>query len=257
MTEIPEHLLKRSRERRAAMGGDDGGSGDGGGDSGGSSAAPAKAASSAPAPASMPAHPAPAEDSPPPPPSPLVEAHEKRRKIPFWAMPVLAALPVWAYVFAGTLEPPPEGEGPLTLGAEEYAVAGCAGCHGGGGGGGVGPAFTGGAIYETWPSFVDHFEWVRLGSQGWAEEHGPTYGANDKPVGGGMPGYSADQLDDAHLIWVILHERATLGGANPDPEDQALLEEVAELLFENEELTLEEALAELGAEVEVAEEAAG
>lgn len=250
MTEIPEHLLKRSRERRAAMGGDgDGGATDGGGASQSSESAPAaSAATPAPAAASMPAHPAPESLPTAPPPSPMVEAHQRRRKVPFWAMPVLAALPLWAYVYQGTLSPPPVGEGPEVLGEELYASAGCAGCHGAGGaGGGVGPAFTGGAIYETWPSFVDHFEWVRLGSAGWQTEHGDTYGANGKPVGGGMPGFGEDQLSDAELIYIILHERL-LGGENPDEEDMLALEEVALLLSENEGMTLAEALEEVGVE---------
>ncbi len=248
MTEIPEHLLKRSRERRAAMGGGDGGSQEGGdaGSGTSSSAAPAQAASAAPAP-SMPAHPAPAEEPPPPPPSPMVQAHQRRRKIPFWAMPVLIALPLWAYVFQRTLEPPPKGEGgPAALGAELFASNGCAGCHGATGGGGVGPAFTGGAIYQTWPSFVDHFHWVRLGSAGWTQQYGDTYGATDKPVGGGMPGFGPDQVTDGQLAAIILHERLDLGGADPNPEDTAQLEQVATLLLDNPDMTFEEALAEVG-----------
>jgi mono/diheme cytochrome c family protein len=248
LTEIPEHLLKRSRERRAAMGGD-GGAADGGGasDTGGATSADAPAKASAPAPAAMPAHPAPATAETAPPPSPMVEAHEKRRKIPFWAMPVLAALPLWAYVYTGTLSPPPAGEGPAVLGEELYAGNGCGGCHGAGGGGGVGPAFTGGSIYETFPSFVTHFEWVRLGSAGWLEERGDTYGANEKAVNGGMPGFGEGQLSDADLLFIVLHERE-LGGANPDTEDAEALEAVALLLSEHPEMTLEEALAEVGVE---------
>ncbi|WP_436793741.1 c-type cytochrome [Actinospongicola halichondriae] len=243
LTEIPDHLLERSRARRAAMGGGDGGDavGSGGGDSA-SSAAPAKAAASAPVAASMPSHPAPVEEAPAPPPSPMVQAYNNRRKIPFWAMPVLAIIPVWAYLFVGTLDPPPEGDGPLVLGTELYG-AGCASCHGGAGGGGVGPAFTNGAIYETWPSFEDHFEWVRLGSNGWLAEKGDTYGANAKPVNTGMPGFTAEALSDADLIYIILHEREDLGGENPDPEDKVRLEVVAEMLFENPDMTLDEAIA--------------
>lgn len=223
----------------------------GGGDGGGASeekssessgsAAPAKAAAAAPAP-SMPAHPAPAEDPPPPPPSPMVDAYTKRRKIPFWAMPVLAALPVWAYVYVGTLEPPPAGPGPEELGEEIYAAQGCAGCHGGGGGGGVGPAFTDGAIYETWPTFQEHFEWVRLGSAGWLSEKGDTYGANDSAVSGGMPGFDDSKLSDAELMYVVLHERHQ-GGDNPDEEDDLLAEAVAAYLFEHPDDTLADAIA--------------
>jgi mono/diheme cytochrome c family protein len=248
LTEIPEHLLKRSRERRSAMGGGDGGdAGEAAApESGGSAATPAKApAASTP---SMPAHPAPETTPAAPPPSPMVEAYQKRRKVPFWAMPVLAALPLWAYVYQGTLSPPPAGEGPELLGEELYASAGCAGCHGGGGGGGVGPAFTGGAIYETFPDFIEHFEWVRLGSAGWQAERGDTYGAPGKPVNGGMPGYTEGQLTDADLIYVVLHERL-LGGANPDAEDEEMLLELAEWMSEHDGATLEEAMAELGFEM--------
>lgn len=231
------------------MGGD-GGASDGGGtsDTGGAASADAPAKTTAPATTSMPAHPAPATAEVAPPPSPMVQAHQQRRKIPFWAMPVLAALPLWAYVYTGTLSPPPAGEGPEVLGEELFAGSGCGGCHGAGGGGGVGPAFTGGSIYETFPDFVTHFEWVRLGSAGWQAERGDTYGATQKPVGGGMPGFGEDQLSDHDLLFIVLHERG-LGGENPDTEDAEALEAVALLMEENPEMTLEEALAEAGVEV--------
>jgi mono/diheme cytochrome c family protein len=167
-------------------------------------------------------------------------------------VPVLAFLPLWAYVYTGTLSPPPAGEGPEVLGEELYAGSGCGGCHGAGGGGGVGPAFTGGSIYETFPDFVTHFEWVRLGSAGWQEERGGAYGATDKPVGGGMPGFGEDQLSDHDLLFIVLHERL-LGGENPDTEDAEALEAVVLLMEENPELTLEEALAEAGVEAGGAE----
>lgn len=257
MTEIPEHLLKRSRERRAAMGGGDDAPGDGdtGDAAASSSAAPAKAATSTPA--AMPSHPAPAEPPTAPPPSPMVEAYQKRRKIPFWAMPILAALPVWAYVYVGTLDPPPAGEGPVVLGEEAFAGNGCGGCHGAGGGGGVGPAFTGGAIYETFPTFEQHFQWVRLGSTGWQEEVGSTYGASEKPVGGGMPGFGEDSVSDADLVYIIMHERMALGGENPSEDDAARLEMAAEIFFENPDMTLAEVLEEVDAELPPGETSGG
>lgn len=248
MTEVPDYLLERSRARRAAITGGDGdsGEGDSGGGEGGGSTAPAKAAQTAPAP-SMPAHPAPVEEPAPPPPSPMVEAYQRRRKIPVWAMPVLAALPIWAYVYVGTLSPPPQGEGPAALGEELYGSQ-CAGCHGAGGGGGTGPAFTGGDIFETWPAFDEHFQWVRLGSDGWIDERGDTYGANEQPVNpNGMPAFVEEELTDAELIYVILHERH-LGGENPDTEDAEQLELVAQHLFEHPEDSLEEAREAVGAD---------
>ena len=122
MTEIPEHLLKRSRERRSAMGL----SGEGDGDA---PAAPSGAESADPdteAPAAavaVPAATAVAEVEAPKPPPPMarhIEAYHRRRRIPFWAMPVLLALPLWAYLYQGTLEPPPTGASdPLAVGRDE------------------------------------------------------------------------------------------------------------------------------------------
>ncbi|CAN5682996.1 hypothetical protein BH20ACT2_BH20ACT2_09100 [soil metagenome] len=216
MTEIPEHLLKRSRERRAALGlgGDDADAGDGAAEQ--TSAATADEA--APAAAATPARPepaaAPAVPEPPPPPEPLpphVEAAVRRKKIPIWAMPVVDFLPIWAIVYAGTLSPPGEdGGGPLAEGEAIYNSQ-CSSCHGATGGGGVGPALAGGAVAETFPEFADHVEWIRLGSDGWPEA---TYGANGTEVGASgavMPAFG-ESLTDEELALVVRYERETFGG---------------------------------------------
>lgn len=65
----------------------------------------------------------------------------------------------------------------------------CASCHGTEGQGGIGPALDG--VVDTFPSCDAHIEWVTLGSNGWLETHGDTYGATAKPVDGGMPGFAA------------------------------------------------------------------
>lgn len=249
MTEIPEHLLQRSRERRSAMGGGDAGGGSGStaggdGESTSESAAPVKAAATpAPAAATAPATPEPVVEKPAP---PYVQAYLRRRRIPYWAMPVLAAIPLWAYIYQGTLEPPPGGPGFEEEGSALYAEK-CASCHGGGGGGGVGPAFTEGNIYATWPKFEDHFQWVRLGTNGWPET---TYGANNKPVGGvgNMPAFDQTSLSDAELLYVLYHERHALGGENPDAADEERLLAAIELAEANPEATLEELLAQMPAE---------
>jgi len=215
VTEIPEHLLKRSKERRAAIGGEE------------APAAPASEASAAPAadaPAATPAVPAAAAAEPatpkPTPVRPEVAAALGRRKIPFWAMPVLAALPLWAYVYQATLEPPPAGEaGPMALGEAVYG--GCASCHGATGGGGVGPALT--SVLEVWPDYRDHMMWVKLGDAGWPAS---TYGATAKPKGVGMPGH--ETLSDAELAQVVLYERAAFGGLDPTSEEYLALVEIAE-----------------------------
>ena len=114
----------------------------------------------------------------------------------------------------------------IALGQEVYAgAAACAGCHGGGGGGGVGPAFTGGALYTTFPTCADHTKWIQLGSAGWQAEVGPTYGAEDTVSIGGMPGFQGKLTED-ELYAVVVFERVVFGGGNTEEvlRDCGLLE---------------------------------
>jgi len=109
------------------------------------------------------------------------------------------------------------GGSPLKLGAALYTVEAtpaCQNCHGSDGGGGIGPAFGGGAVVETFPLCVDHIAWVSLGTTGWREEVGDTYGAQAKPVGGGglMPSYQDAGLTAEEIAAVVLFERVTFGG---------------------------------------------
>ncbi len=233
MTEIPEHLLKRSQERRAAMGG--GGAGDaGGGDSGGDAAAtPAGAPSTAvtpaaAAPAAAAATPTEVEPAAPEPVPPYVEAALKRKRVPLWALPVLAALPIWAFVYAATLEPPSLGESdPLSFGAQVYA-SNCATCHGATGGGGVGPQLAGGSVLDTFSDPADQIEWVTLGSQGTQDAGATTYGDTNKPINGGMPGWEGT-LTPEEINAVVYFERSGLSGEEPNP---ALIDATGALLVD-------------------------
>ena len=107
MTEIPEHLLKRSRERRSAIG-------QGGDDA--SAEAPtagaiAKTAAATPAttppspsgPAPRTAAAAPAAPKPPTPDPHYVTAYQQRPKVPFWAMATLSLMPVWGFMYVRAL----------------------------------------------------------------------------------------------------------------------------------------------------------
>jgi mono/diheme cytochrome c family protein len=218
LTEIPEHLLKRSRERRAALGlGGDAPAESpaaGGDDTPQDAPVPAVAATSAPA--------APVEEvkAPPPPEPAYIQAARRRKKAPFWATAALVALPLWGYVYVRTLEPPPAGEDdPLVLGTTQYQTN-CASCHGGTGGGVSAPQLSDGKVLETWPDWRDHAAWVRLGTANWPA---PTYGAQGKPVGGGGTMPSWDTLTDQQIAEVVLHERELSGEDvsedNPDNED--------------------------------------
>lgn len=231
VTEIPEHLLRRSKERRSALGL----GGDGGGDAGGDAPAAAPAAgnpstdvtpTATAAPAAAPAPLAAAAPPPPPPPAPYVLAAQSRRKIPFWAVPVLALLPVWGFVYAGSLAEPEEdlSDPVLVLGEEVYRN--CAGCHGANGGGGAGRPLNEGDVLLTFPDIADQVEWVREGSAlvGGA---GNPYGSPDRPGGqrisgeggyGQMPGFD---LTEEELIAVSRYEREVLSGGPPEGEAAA------------------------------------
>ena len=216
MTEVPEHLLQRSRDRRSALG-------LGGGDSDIAAAAAPKPAAevavaapgAAPAAAAAAATPAtqPEPETLVEPIAPYVEAGMRRKKIPVWAMPVLAALPIWAIIYAGTLDKEtPKQQGPLALGTEVYTAKGCAGCHGGSGGGASGPALT--SLAADFPNPADQLFWVMEGSDGFKAKGLTTYSDAAKPVKGGMPGWATLKADE--LIGVVRHEREAFSGEKFD-----------------------------------------
>ncbi len=233
MTEIPEHLLKRSRERRAAIGKGYDDAPAAAGDAPAASNAPATttpaAPAAAPAASGPPARtPAPAPAAPPPPkPDPVyVQAEKRRRKIPFWAMATLSLMPVWAFMYIRAVTEPPEVvEGPLGVGTELYSS--CASCHGAAGGGGVGYAFEGGAVLETFPHIEDQIRYVYYGTEGYNASGVDVYGNPDREGGphvtgglGVMPAFG-NQLTQYEIIGVVCHERYALGGADPTSEEWA------------------------------------
>ncbi|MEX2658709.1 MAG: cytochrome c [Acidimicrobiales bacterium] len=228
MTEIPEHLLRRSKERREALGLSSGGAASGDAPDDTPPATPSAAGETpstevAPAPAPA-AAPAPAEPPPPPPPPPpYVQAALDRRKIPVWALPVLAVLPIWGFIYAGSLSTPEEGisDPELVLGQDVYKN--CAGCHGGSGEGGSGRPLSGGDVLLTFPDLEGHMEWIAEGSAlvGGA---GNPYGDPARPGGqrvsgsdgfGQMAGWG-DQLSEEEIRAVARYEREVLSGGEPE-----------------------------------------
>jgi mono/diheme cytochrome c family protein len=230
VTEIPEHLLKRSRDRRAALGlgGDDEDSGSADAGDSTPAATPAKAAApAAPAatgPVERAAAPEPAAPEPPKPDTPVVAAYKSRRKVPVWAMAALGILPVWAFMYARAVtETPEEVAGPLGVGEEVYGN--CSSCHGAGGGGGTGYGFTDGAVLETFPHIEDQLRYVYYGTGEYNLAGVSSYGNPDREGGarvtgelGVMPGWGESiggSLHDEEILAVVCHERFTLGGGDP------------------------------------------
>jgi mono/diheme cytochrome c family protein len=216
VTEIPEHLLKRSQERRAAAGLSTPGDATPATSSPNTPAVPAAAV---PAKAAAPATPAPVKLKPVP---AVVMAAQSRRKIPIWAMPVVVFLPLWLWMYVlATQKPPVKITGPLKEGAAVFNK--CASCHGADGGGGTGYQLSAGSLVKTFPKIEDQINFVYNGSIS------STQGYQGKPYGdaargriggakGKMPAWGStregDKLTDAEIVAAICHERYSLGGVD-------------------------------------------
>ena len=218
VTEIPEHLLNRSKARRAAASGESS-----------SDAAPAVVAPSTPATtaSAKPAE-APAPKVAPPDP-PYVSAAKARRKIPFWAMSGLALLPLWALLYLVALSPEEKKvEGPIAKGIEVYG--GCAGCHGANGSGGAGQVLYQGNAIKTFPHIEDMLNFVYNGSQKYLSAGLNTYGDPNREGGvRNMLGYNGaampqqgekagGALTEYEILGVVCHIRYDLAGAEPTDE---------------------------------------
>lgn len=210
MAEIPEHLLRRSKERRAALSDEDAPAEPGGAESAPSETAPAKVEAAAPA-----APPPRVSAAPPPEPKgpPVDYLPPGRRRMSMWGLPVMAVLPFFAFFYAQAFQnPPPERPtDPLLLGEEIYRSAGCGGCHGASGQGAVGAKLSGGESVKTFPDEEDHIAWVRTGS---ASVGGQPYGDPNREGGqriatGGMPTFSGS-LSPEEIEAVVAYEREKL-----------------------------------------------
>ncbi len=233
MTEVPEYLLERSRQRRIDLGllEDDG--------SGGAAAATgtpdsATLASSGPSTADVIAAAkadAKLELQAEPGIEPLwVSAARSRTRIPMWALPVMFFLPLWAFVYVKLTEPPPEPVTAITEGAATYAAR-CVSCHGGAGagseGGGVGRPLYNGEVLLTFPRLeTDMLHWLEVGSEGIGI--GNSYGATDRPegahisgeTGANMPGFGGT-LSEYKIYSVARYIREMLSGEQVSDEEVA------------------------------------
>jgi mono/diheme cytochrome c family protein len=215
VTEIPEHLLRRSKERRAAFGGEQTATEEAAAVTAETPRAAAPVRASAPpetrsaggAPPGRP--PAPGPAAPPQP-----RYGPTRAKTPMWVMPVLVLLPLWGIVYLGAFGSRTKAvaNSPVTVGAGVYTSAGCAACHGANGEGGVGPQLNSGAVLKQWPNVQDHIAWVHTGG---ATHIGQTIGGVVVTAGNAMPGFNG-VISDAQIADVVCYERVTFGGSPPD-----------------------------------------
>jgi len=226
VTEIPEHLLKRSRDRRAALEGASGESPAAGEPA--AAATPAATGASVPAAAPTPSAPTgrgqaqvPAAPPPPKPDSSVVAAYKRRKRIPFWAMAALALLPLWAFMYARSVTTQAQvATGPLATGSDTYSV--CASCHGADGSGGVGYPFINGEVLKTFPHIEDQLRFVYYGSENYSAAGVEIYGDPNRAGGphkvlgrngAAMPAWGGN-LTDAQILGVVCHERYDLAGGD-------------------------------------------
>ena len=210
MTEIPEHLLKRSRERRGAVGlptsGEEGGA---------ASATPVVAAAPKAAVAKPEAAPAPKVAPPEP---AFIQAAKRRRRIPIWAMPVVGLLPLWGFVYVNTLRPRVvQASGPLAVGAQVFVS--CASCHNPDGSGGVGYPLWNEEAIKSFPNIEDQIRFVYNGNNAYvgktytpADRAGGAHVGGVRGAGGAMPAWgltapNSNGLTDAELLGAICEER--------------------------------------------------
>lgn len=225
MTEIPEHLLKRSQAAKAKASGD---AAPAEAAPAAAAATPAKAEAATPAVAKA-ATPAPAAAPVAKPDPPYVAAAKSRKKIPFWAMAALSILPLWAFMYVRALTPTAaEAATPVSKGAATYA-GNCSGCHGAAGEGGVGYAFAGGEIFKTFPHIEDQLRWVYGGTTAYQTAGVQIYGDPNRDggahVAGGMGVMPAQGekagggLTEAQILEVVCDERYGVGEGDQTSEE--------------------------------------
>jgi mono/diheme cytochrome c family protein len=146
----------------------------------------------------------------------------RRAKTPFWVMPVLVGLPIYAFIYFGAFgsRAAVNNNSPLIIGEGLFASS-CATCHGANGEGGVGPQLNGGQVLKTWPNVADHISWVHTGGKPFI---GKTYGAQGHTVTASnvMPAFglkNGGTLTDDQIKDVVCYERVTFGGAKEGAPD--------------------------------------
>lgn len=237
MTEIPEHLLKRSRNAKngpvSDTGADLGTNGTAATTLTGATpeAVPAGIAKAAASmrpdrPAAL-ANPVPA----------YVAAADARKKMPVWAMGLVFALPIWAWIYAGTMQQQAVEDTFLTDAAEVYVVeGGCGGCHGAGGAGGSGYQFSNGEVLKTFPAPIDQMVHVARGSSAISgQQYGDPAREGGARIAGQrnvMPAFQ-DSLSLEHLELVVFHERHILGGEELDSEEYIAWEQALRAKIES------------------------
>ena len=197
VTEIPEHLLKRSRDRRAALGlgGCVGGrrgarravSRPARGDAGDDAAERRRR----PHPPARPPRKAAAAAAPPPPPPPdppYIAAAKSRPKIPFWAMGALSLLPIWMFMYVRSLTQETEEAAGSARRRRRGLRRPARRATARSGEGGVGRPFADGEVLATFPHIEDQLRFVYFGTAEYNLAGVADYGNPDREGGPHLTG---------------------------------------------------------------------
>jgi mono/diheme cytochrome c family protein len=203
VTEIPEHLLKRSQSARAKATGDPAPA------DAAAPTSPAVVESAAPAVPAAPSAPAVPAAPVVVPDIPVVAAYKARKRIPFWAMIGLSILPVWGVFYARALTPVTvEATGPV--GEGEGVFASCSGCHGNAGQGINGRQLSEGEVWLTFPNIEDQLNLVYTGSEAYEIAGVGPYGnaarGHLKYQGAYMPAQK-ENLTQYEILEVVCYTR--------------------------------------------------
>ncbi|MFZ9675305.1 MAG: hypothetical protein ACO3FR_08555 [Ilumatobacteraceae bacterium] len=218
MTEIPEHLLKRSRDRKA------------GGASSDAGAAAVPATTEPAAPVARAAAEIPAQKPVSKPDAPHVAAAKSRGRIPYWAMGTLALMPIFLFMYVRGLQPQKaEASGPIAIGIEQYGA--CASCHGADGGGGAGRVLKDGESQKTFPHIEDMLNWVYNGTEAYEAAGVASYGDPNREGGAHYPrsyngnaampaqgSMAGGALTEYEILGLVCHIRYDISGADETGE---------------------------------------
>jgi hypothetical protein len=150
-----------------------------------------------------------------------VLAAQSRKRIPFWAVPVLAGLPIWVFIYMEAMSPvKQQATGALAVGAQVYNT--CSACHGSGGEGGTGYKINEGEVLKTFPKLEDQVKFVFNGSPGVGKPYGDPNRAGGQRISGALAGGQMiawgveGGLSAAQVVGAVCEERYVISGADPN-----------------------------------------
>jgi mono/diheme cytochrome c family protein len=96
----------------------------------------------------------------------------------------------------------------VLAGGERIYDGSCKVCHGSSGQGGAGSALD--DVLSVFPDCEEQVSWITLGSTGWEDQIGPTYGAVNREIERAMPGFDGS-LSEAEIRLVAAWQRYRFG----------------------------------------------